>query len=99
MFCLTTNIYKEIASSINAGDDKLLGALMETNKRFYYTYLRSNLINGLTVSSTVADSQPWWRVTLVTIDVVFAVIAAAGAALYLFMYFTKRDSLGKRREG
>lgn len=98
-FCLTTNIYKEIASSINAGDDKLLGALMETNKRFYYTYLRSNLINGLTVSSTVADSQPWWRVTLVTIDAVFAVIAAAGAALYLFMYFTKRDSLGKRREG
>ena len=98
-FCLTSAIDKEIAKAVNAGDKYLLNALMQTNKRYYYTYARSNLVNGLTQDSVVSDSMAWWQAALISIDVVSGVFAAACAGAYLFLFFTGREKLRFARRG
>ncbi len=98
-FCLTSAIDKENAKAVNAGDKYLLNALMQTNKRYYYTYARSNLVNGLTQDSVVSDSMAWWQAALISIDVVSGVFAAACAGAYLFLFFTGREKLRFARRG
>ena len=85
---------------MNAGDKYLLDALMDTNKRFYYTYLRSNLVNGITQETVVQDTDPWWKGALIAFDIAFGILAAAGCGLYLFMVCTGKTSLhlGRREK-
>ena len=98
-FCLTSSINRTVAAEAKAGDAYLLEALMKTNKRFYYTYLRSNLVNGLTSAVTVSTGEPWWKIALWVCDGVFAAAAVAGSGAYLYLVCTKKDKLtagGKR---
>lgn len=87
------------AAEAKAGDAYLLEALMNTNKRFYYTYLRSNLVNGLTSEVGVSTAEPWWKIALWVCDGVLAAAAVAGIGAYLYLVCTKKDKLtagGKR---
>lgn len=94
-FCLTSAIDKEVAKAANAGDEYLVNALMNTNKRFYYSYLRSNLVNGLTSETQVANGTSWWQKALIGVDVVSGVLMVVSAALYIgFTVLEKK----KRRE-
>ena len=98
-FCLTSSINRTVAAEAKAGDAYLLEALMKTNKRFYYTYLRSNLVNGLTADVAVSNSEPWWKIALWVCDGVLAAAAIAGIGAYLYLLCTKKDRLtagGKR---
>ena len=98
-FCLTSSINRTVAAEVKAGDAYLMEALMKTNKRFYYTYLRSNLVNGLTSAVTVSTGEPWWKIALWVCDGVFAAAAVAGIGAYLYLVCTKKDKLtagGKR---
>lgn len=98
-FCLTSSINRTVAAEVKAGDAYLMEALMKTNKRFYYTYLRSNLVNGLTSNVSVSTAEPWWKIALWVCDGVFAAAAVAGIGAYLYLVCTKKDKLtagGKR---
>lgn len=99
-FCLDSTIFRTVAQKVNAGDKYLLDALMDTNKRFYYTYLRSNLVNGITQETVVQDTDPWWKGALIAFDIAFGILAAAGCGLYLFMVCTGKTSLhlGRREK-
>lgn len=98
-FCLTSAIDREVAKAVNAGDNYLLNALMETNKRFYYSYLRSNLINGLTRSSVVSSELPWWKTSLIVLDIAAAVLTLAGCGAYAYLLCTKKETLSFTKEG
>ncbi|MBO4990135.1 MAG: glycoside hydrolase family 3 C-terminal domain-containing protein [Clostridia bacterium] len=93
-FCLTSAIDKEVAKAVNAGDKYLLNALMETNKRFYYTYLQSNLINGLTRTSVVSEGMPWWKSALIALDVIFGAMTLASIGGTIFLLFTEKKEQG-----
>ena len=95
-FCLDSTIFRSVAQKVSAGDRCLLDALMKTNKRFYYTYLRSNLVNGITEETVVTDTDAWWKGLLIGADIVFGVLTASACALYIFMLCTGKESLIKK---
>lgn len=92
-FCLTSSINRTVASAAKAGDNYLIEALMKTNKRFYYTYLRSNLVNGLNANTTVSSGESWWKITLRVCDIVFAVATAATVGIYIYLSCAKKEKL------
>ena len=97
-FCLDTTVNMSIMNAINKGDDYLLSAVIQSNKRFYYTYASSNLINGLTHDTVVGESEAWWQVLLIVLDVVFGIVAVAGLATYCVLLVMKKQRLGANKE-
>lgn len=97
-FCMNATINSEVMRLANR-DSHLLAALMETNKRFYYTYAHSTLINGLTRSSTTAEGTVWWQTALTVINIIFGILTVACTGLTLFFAVTKRETMniGKKK--
>lgn len=98
-FCLSATIDRSIAKLINAGDKYLLDAVMQSNKCFYYTYLRSNLVNGLTTDSKATNTTEWWKIVLIAIDTAFGLVAFATGALYVYTVCVNRDELSFKKGG
>jgi beta-glucosidase len=91
MFCLarrTTTIYNAIYDN---SDSYLYSVLKETNHRYYYNYVNSTLVNGLTNDSVVADTTPWWQFAIVGVDAVLATITIASAWLFVTNLFVKEE--------
>ena len=93
-FCLTSAIDKDIAKAAKAGDAYLVDALVNTNKRFYYTYLQSNLVNGLTSETQVVSGTGWWQKALIGVDVGAGALLVVCAVMYIGLGVSQR----KRRE-
>ena len=64
-------------------DGDVFNRVMEINKYFYYSFVRSNNINGLAADTTVDDFVPWWQPALISINCVIGVAALAFAAMYV----------------
>ena len=62
-------------------DGYILKKMQEINKHYYYAYVHSNLINGLTAETEVEDFVPWWQPALISVDIVCGVLAVASLAL------------------
>jgi beta-glucosidase len=95
MFCLarrTTTIYDAI---YNNKDLYLYNVLKETNHRYYYNYVNSTLVNGLTSESEVADVTGWWEYAIVIVDVIIGVATLGVAAMFVLNYFAKKEQTGK----
>lgn len=96
-FCMNATINTEVMRLANQ-DEYLLAALMKTNKRFYYTYAHSTLINGLTRSTTTSDDMAWWQTTLIAMDVVFGVLTVVCIGLTVFLMATKNEKLSIKKK-
>lgn len=74
----------ELTKLVKQGKDgTILKAMQLANKHYYYAYSRSNLVNGLAKGVQVQDFIPWWKPALITIDVLFGVLAVASLALFV----------------
>ncbi len=71
-------------------DGDVLNRVLEVNKYFYYSFVRSNNINGLTADTAVEDFVPWWQPALISIDCVIGVAALAFAAMYVVSMVKRR---------
>lgn len=97
MFCLTKGSAadkrtKEINSAIQLNDDgNIILQLKETNHRIYYTYAHTNLMNGLSSAYTVVGVTPWWKPTLIAINVAFGVITVAFAVVFAINSYRKEE--------
>ena len=49
-----------------------LNALREANKHFYYAFVRSNLVNGISSDTVVKGFTPWWQIMLILVTGIFA---------------------------
>lgn len=80
---------REIITQINTKDDGyMLGKVRQANKNVFYTLLRSNIINGLSVDSVINEGiMSWWQYVVIVIDVVVGVAAAGSTALYVLNRF------------
>lgn len=65
------------------GDSVLLQATREACHRMLYNFIHSNVVNGFAADTVVNTITPWWKPTLIAVDIVFGVIAVGGAAMYL----------------
>lgn len=92
-FCLSNDRYKAYISAINGDKDGyILQCIREANKRFYYAYARTSIINGLTSNSVVEDTVYWWEPTLTALCWVVGVLAAGSIAMFVCSaYVCKKD--------
>lgn len=91
-YCIdpTGSAASAIVEEIRGNDDgNMLLNLRDAVKRYHYMLSHTNLINGLSMNTTVESIMPWWQIALYAIDVVFALLMVGS----LFMMFrAKRRS-------
>lgn len=51
-------------------------------KNFFYSYLRSNIINGLSEDTVVHNTMEWWKVTIIAIDASLGALLLGAIAAY-----------------
>ncbi len=85
MFCFTPNGYRtpDLIDAIKKNDDGyLLQCVKDANRRIWYTYAHTNLMNGLSSAYDVVPIMPWWQKVVIGIDVGFGVVVLAAAVMY-----------------
>ena len=87
MWCLMGQRYSTaILNSIKENNDgELLDAVLAANKRYYYAFSRSIVVNGLSSGSRVVRLTPWWQPTIIVIDCVIGAAVVASAVGYVLM--------------
>lgn len=75
----------------------MLDRVLEINKRFYYSFARSNNINGLSENTEVKDFVPWWQPALIAICSVLGVATAGCAVVYVLNAFVFKKK-GERED-
>ena len=92
---------REIITQINKNNDGyMLGELREANRNIFYTLLRSNAINGLSVDTVINESYSWWQYTIVALDVVIGLLCVGGTAMYVlsrFVFRNKKEESGSEK--
>lgn len=93
MWCLFGGRYATaILDSITTNNDsKLLEATLLANKRFYYAYSRSNLINGLSSDVEIVSVTPWWSPTIISIDCVVGAATIGVGVLYVLRLLKRKE--------
>ncbi len=96
--CLTENAYdSSIIGDPNSPDNMKLiekdtafqQELKKMLKYDLYTFVNSNTMNGVTTDTRVVRVYPWWEKTLLAVNWVTGILAAAACAWYLMAAFGK----------
>ena len=61
--------------------------------------LQSSMGNASAEDLVVSDAMPWWQMTLIAVDVVFCVLAAAAIVMYVLHTYTDVFSNRKKSAG
>lgn len=77
---------------VSKRDGNVLNRVLEINKYFYYSFVRSNNINGLAADTAVDKFVPWWQPALISIDCIIGVCALAFAAMYVVGMVKRRTA-------
>lgn len=59
-------------------------------KNFFYSYLRSNIVNGLSEGTVVKNTTEWWKTTLIGLNAGLGTLLAGFIALYGVTYFRSK---------
>lgn len=78
-FCFDDRVL-DLQRAISGGDGYILQCVRESNKRFYYAFLQSNLVNGLTNDVVVTSFVAWWQPALIAANIAFSVLAVGALA-------------------
>ena len=81
-----------LMNAIKSNDDGyLVGRMRFAAKNYFYSYLRSNLINGMDKNTIVKSITPWWVPVTIVLDCAFGAAALAFAGLTVYgAYFKKK---------
>lgn len=92
MWCLFGSRYSgEIIDSIEQNNDgDLLDAVLTANKRYYYAFSRSIMVNGLSSDSDIIQLTPWWQPTIIAIDCVVGAVVLGSLAGYIVCSLSKK---------
>lgn len=75
---------------IKQRDGHMFSLVREIAKRYFYSYLQSKVINGLTEVSEVKVSTPWWQTAVIGVDIGIGAIAVVGLGFSLVFTFAKK---------
>lgn len=76
---------------------ELAWKMRESAKRILYTVCHTNAMNGYDSNTTLVEVLTWWQISLISIDVVFAVLTAGALALFVYDYYLINIK-GKKKE-
>ena len=74
-------------------DGAVLNRVLEVNKSFYYSMIRSNNFNGNSPDMVVTEFVPWWKPALIVICSVLGVATAAFVVMFVLSKI-----LGRKKE-
>lgn len=75
----------EIQKYLTANKDgNVLKRLREANKNFYYSMLRTNMMNGITVDTIIKGFTPWWQTALIILNVGVGVITLGSVGMFVY---------------
>lgn len=72
-------------------DPVLRTAVRSACHRMLYNFVNSVAMNGMSSNTRIETITPWWQTTLIAMDIVFGVAAAAATVLYLVSVNKKRE--------
>ena len=91
MFCLGGTMGSALVQDLDSqSDGYALAALKDSNKRFYYVYANSLLVNGLSDTTAVSHAMPWWLAALYAIDALVALVGAASAVAFIYKAYLRK---------
>lgn len=95
MFCLArrSNVIK--SAIVDNNDSYLYDQLRTVNHNFYYQYVNSTLVNGLSKGDEVSENLSWWKPTVISIDVVLGLAALAFMGGYIYLDYIKKAKEGE----
>ncbi len=70
-------------------DPQLVTAMRESSQRILYTVAQSNAMNGISVNLEVIEIMPWWKILLLSLDGLFAILT--GVTVLLFFRAEKKQ--------
>lgn len=73
----------------------LYDQLRTVNPNFYYQYVNSTLVNGLSKGDVVSENLSWWKPTVIYIDVVLGLAALAFMGGYIYLDYIKKAKEGE----
>ena len=85
----TTNTSLNVEALKN--DTTLCNAAQRAAHYILFQFIHSNAINGFSSASHIVYITPWWKPTLVTLSVLFIVIASASAVLYVLSAVLRKE--------
>ena len=89
MYCMNSHSGK-VKAKLDEGDGYILSLVRQSNKRYYYAYVHSNLINGLSHETTVASDFPWWKGVTIGLISFFGASEVVLVGLYAFFKIKER---------
>jgi len=93
MWCLFGQRFATaILESIRANNDgDLLDAVLEANKRYYYAFSRSLVVNGLSSNAKIEQLTPWWQPAIIAVDSIVGLCLIASVAGYIMTAKKKKE--------
>ncbi len=79
-------------------DGYVLQSLRESNKRFYYAMVNSNLMNGLSENTVIKEFTPWWQPALYTIIGVIGLTLLLSGVMFIVNGYVKPRKGGRKNE-
>lgn len=79
----------------NKTDSELVNAMRDSCKRIMYTVVNSCAMNGITAETDIVEITPWWKITLVALDVTFGVLMLASAAMFVLTILKNKKATDK----
>lgn len=73
---MLTNGYKS--------DAEMQTYMRRATKAILYTVVNSNAMNGYTSDTEIVETTPWWKPTLIALDVTFGVLTVASLGMLVF---------------
>ena len=65
----------------------------KTAKRYFYSFVRSNVINSLDENTVVTSSTPWWKIAIIALDSTIGVATLVMLTFYiLFMVKGRKEN-------
>lgn len=64
-------------------DPHVVQAMKTATKHILYTVANSNAMNGISAETKVVSTLPWWKVALIVIDSVLAVLTVVSVVLWI----------------
>lgn len=95
MWCMSGKAYTFYKRAMDNKNAYGLYLLRNANKNMFYSYSRSNLINGLSEETVLSDSLFWWQSGLIALTVIFSVAAVGFAGVYVWTRYIRKP----KREG
>ncbi len=83
----------ELDANAYAGDATMMQALKDNNKNLLWAMAQTNLMNRYNETTHLETQMTWWRALYIVAIVVFAVLTAAAAVLYVVSVVLKKKEV------